>query len=203
MHMPHRGRAPVAACAGMEVLEGIEVLAGNAAALGQQGGEIVRPGAEGLGLFQQHRMAGQRLAVGAAERHVIAFNAGPFAEIVVRRQNLLAAVGKGGNRLGVTPTEGGAPDIPCNTGQRVVVRCCTDITRLTPGFIGESTSVFSDTLPVILPYTIGHVVERRLLRLRARPAFGQIGPDLGVRHRHFPVVVGPPVRRYRGRAAPG
>ena len=95
MHVPHRGRAPVAASPGMEVLEGVEVLAGDAAALGQQGSEFARPGAEGLGLFQQHRMAGERLAVGSAERHGIAFNAGSFAEIVVRRQNLPAAVGEG------------------------------------------------------------------------------------------------------------
>ena len=32
----------------MEFLEGVEVLAGNAAALGQQGREVVRPGAKGL-----------------------------------------------------------------------------------------------------------------------------------------------------------
>ena len=49
---------------GMEVLEGIEVLAGDAAALGQQGREVARPGAESLGLFQQHRMAGERLLEG-------------------------------------------------------------------------------------------------------------------------------------------
>ena len=66
MHVPHRGRAPVAPRPGMEVLEGVEVLAPDAAALGQQGREFVRPGTEGRGLFQQHRMAGERLAVGSA-----------------------------------------------------------------------------------------------------------------------------------------
>ena len=103
----------------MEVLESIEVLAGDAAALGQQGREVVRPGAEGLRLFQQNGMAGERLAVGYAERHGIAFNAGPFAQLVVSRQNLLTATDKGGNRLGVTPAEGGAPDIPRDAGQGV------------------------------------------------------------------------------------
>ena len=48
MHVPHRGRAPVASCASVEVLEGVEVLAGDTAALGEQGREVVRPGAEGL-----------------------------------------------------------------------------------------------------------------------------------------------------------
>ena len=51
MHEPHRGRAPVAARAGMEFFEGVEVLAPDAAALGQQGGEVIRPGAKGRGLF--------------------------------------------------------------------------------------------------------------------------------------------------------
>ena len=31
--------------------EGVEVLAPDAAALGQQGGEVIRPGAKGRGLF--------------------------------------------------------------------------------------------------------------------------------------------------------
>ena len=35
MHVPHRGRAAVAPRPGMEVLEGVEVLAPDAAALGQ------------------------------------------------------------------------------------------------------------------------------------------------------------------------
>ena len=51
MHEPHRGRAAVAARAGMEFFEGVEVLAPDAAALGQQGGEVIRPGAKGRGLF--------------------------------------------------------------------------------------------------------------------------------------------------------
>ena len=177
----------------MEVLEGVEVRAGEAAALGEQGREFARPGTEGFGLFQQHGMAGECLAVGSAERHRIAFNAGPFAEMVVRRQNLPAAVGEGGDRLGVTPAEGGAPDIPRDAGKRVVVRRRTDIPRLALGFARGSASVLPDILPTLFPHAIRHIVERRLFRLRARPAFGQIRPDFGVRHRRFPVVVGPPV----------
>ena len=80
MHVPHHGRAPMASRPGMEVLEGIEVLAGDAAALGQQGREVARPGAESPGLFQQHRMAGERLLESSAERHGVPFNAGPFPE---------------------------------------------------------------------------------------------------------------------------
>ena len=76
--------------------------------------------AECLGLFQQHRMAGERLAVGRPKRHGIAFNAGPFTEIVVRRQNLPTAVGEGGDRLGVKPAEGGAPGHPARCGPA----CC-------------------------------------------------------------------------------
>ena len=138
-------------------------------------------------------MSGEGFPKCPAERHGIALRAGPFAEIVVRRQNLPAAVGKGGDRLGVTPAEGGAPDIPRDAGQRVVVRRRTDITRLALGFARGPNPVLPGTLPAVLPYAIGHVVERRLLRLRARPAFGQIRPDLGVRHRRLPVVVSPPV----------
>ena len=51
MHVPHRGGTPVPTRPGMEFLEGVEVLAPDAAALGQQGREFARPGAEGLGLF--------------------------------------------------------------------------------------------------------------------------------------------------------
>ena len=99
MHVPHRGRSLVASCASVEFLEGVEVLAGNAAALGQQGRKFVRPGAEGRCLFLQRGMAGERLAVGSAERHSIAFNAGPFAEIVICRENLSSAIDESAHRL--------------------------------------------------------------------------------------------------------
>ena len=201
MHVPHRGGAPVTARPGMEFLEGIEVLAGDAAALGQQARKIVRPGAEGLGLFQQHGMAVEGFAECPAERHGIALRSGPLAEIVIRRQNLLTAVGEGSDRLGVTPAEGGAPDIPRDAGQRVVVCRRMDITRLALVVTGGSASVLPDILPTVFPYAIGHVVERRLLGLRARPAFGQVCPDLGIRHRRFPVVVGPPVGDIEGERA--
>ena len=193
MHVAHRGRAPVPAHPCMEFLEGIEILAADAAALGQQGREFARPGTEALGLFQQHGMAGERLAVGSAERYGIAFNAGPFAEIVVRRQNLPAAVYERAHRLGVAPAEGGAPDIPRDAGQRVVVCRRMDTTRLALGFARGWASVLPDILPPLFPYVISHVVKRRFLGLRARPALGQIGPDLSVSHRNFPVVVRPPV----------
>ena len=43
-------------------------------------GARIRPAGhvKGRGLLQQHRMAGERLAVGSAERHGISFNVGPF-----------------------------------------------------------------------------------------------------------------------------
>ena len=44
MHVPHRGRAPVPTSAGMEVLELVEIFAGDAGAFGQQGGEFVGGG---------------------------------------------------------------------------------------------------------------------------------------------------------------
>ena len=103
-----------------------------------RGREVARPGAKSLGLFQQHRMAGQRLAVGAAERHVVAFNVGPFAEIVICRENLSSAIDESAHRLGVTPAEGSAPNIPRDASQRVVVRSCADITRPRPGLRQES-----------------------------------------------------------------
>ena len=193
MHVAHRGRAPVAVRPCMEFLEGIEILAADTAALGQQGREIARPGTEGRGLFQQHGMAGEGLLESPAERHGIALYAGPFAEIVVRRQNLPAAVHERAHRLGVAPAEGGAPDIPRDTSQCVVVCRRTDITHLALAFARGSASVLPDILPTLFPYVTRHIVERRLLGLRARPAFGQIRPDLGVRHRNFPVVVRPPV----------
>ena len=202
MHVPHRGRSQVAARASVEFLEGVEVLAGNAAALGQQGGEVVRPGAKGRCLFLQHGMAGERLAVSRPKRHGIAFNAGPFAEIVICRENLSSAIDESAHRLGVTPAEGSAPDIPRDASQRVVVRSCVDITRLALGFARGAASVLPDILPAVFPYAVGHIVERRLLGLRARPSFGQIRPDLGVRHRNFPVVVGPPVGDIEGERRP-
>ena len=202
MHMPHRGRSPVLARPSMEVLEGIKVLAGDAAALGQQGRKVVWSGTEGLSLFQQRRMAGERLLESPAECHRVAFSAGLFTEIVVCRQNLLAAIGEGGNRLGMTPAEGGAPDIPRDANQRVVVRGCTDIPRHTLGFARGPNPVLRDILPPVFPDTIRHVVECCFLRLRARPALGQILPDLGVRHRNFPVVVGPPVSGIEGERRP-
>ena len=103
----------------------------------------------------------------------------------------------------MTPAEGGAPDIPCDAGQGVVVCRRTDgITRLTSGFSEGSASVLPDILPTVFPYSIGHVVERCFLRLRARPAFGQIRSDLGVRHRRFPIVVRSPVGDVEGERRP-
>ena len=91
MHMPHDGRAPVAACPVMEFLEGVELLDANAVAFGKQGGEVRRAGAESFGLFQQHAMTGKRFAEGAPERHGIALGAGLFAQVVVCGQNLSPA----------------------------------------------------------------------------------------------------------------
>ena len=88
----------------MEILEGVEIPAPDAAALGKQEGEFSRPGTEGIGLFQQHGMSGEGFPECPAERHGIALRAGPFAEIVICRENL--SVGhrrKCSDRLGVTP----------------------------------------------------------------------------------------------------
>ena len=79
-------------------------------------------------------MAVERLAVSRPKGHCIALQAGSFPEFVVCRQNFLAAIGEGGNRLGVTPAEGSAADIPRDANQRVVVCRRTDITRHALGF---------------------------------------------------------------------
>ena len=79
-------------------------------------------------------MTGERLLVSSAERHGIALRAGTLAKIVVCRQNFLAASSEGGDCLGMTPAEGGAPDIPRDAGQRVVVGCRTSFQRFSPGF---------------------------------------------------------------------
>ena len=50
----HRSRAPIAARLGKEILECVEILAPDAAVFGEQRGEVARPGAESIGLFQQH-----------------------------------------------------------------------------------------------------------------------------------------------------
>ena len=126
----------------------------------------------------------------------------PFPKIVVRCQNLPPVIDKGSNSPGVTPAEGGAPDIPRNANQCVVVRGCTDIPRHALSFARGPNPVHPDILPAVFPDTIRHVVECCFLRLRARPAFGQVGPDLGIRHRHFPVVVGPPVGDIEGERRP-
>ena len=102
----------------------------------------------------------------------------------------------------MTPAEGGPPDIPRNAGQCVVVCGRPYLARLALCFAGGSASVLPGTLPAVLPYALGHVVERRLLGLRPRPAFGQPGPDLGVRHRNFAVVVGSPVGDIEGEWRP-
>ena len=204
MHVPHRGRAPVPPRPCMEILEGVEILAPDTAAFCQQGREFVRPGAEGLGLFQQHGMAGEGLLESPSEGYRVALGAAPFTQIVVRRQNLPAAVYERSHRLGVAPAEGSAPDIPRDARQRVVVGRFARISPASPwAFARGPNPVLPGMLPAVFPYAIGHVVERRLLGLRARPAFGEIGPDLGVRHRRLPVVVGPPVGDVERRAARG
>ena len=76
----------------MEILESIEVLAPDAAALGEQGGEVIRPGAEDLGLFQQYGVPGEGFLESPAESHRVALGASAFAEILIRRQNLAPAV---------------------------------------------------------------------------------------------------------------
>ena len=217
MDLPHRGRPPVAARPGMELFEGVEIPAPDAAAFGKQGSVFVRPGAEGSGLLEQRGVAGEGFPELPAERHAIAFDPGAFAQGVPGRQDLPAAVGEGGNGPGMTPAEGGAPDIPRNAGERVVVRRPVDLVRTVRPFSGGPAAIPPDTLAPdlllpdllspVLPFPIGHVVERRLLGLGARPAFGQPGPDLGVGHGGFPVVagpvaVGPPVGNIEGERRP-
>ena len=85
MHVAHRGRAQVAPRPGMKFFEGVKILATYAAAYDEQGGEISGPGAEGLDLFQQPRMQGERLLEIPAERHGITVRAGSFAQIIVCR----------------------------------------------------------------------------------------------------------------------
>ena len=201
--MPHRGRAPVATCAGVEVLEGVELLGANAAAFGEQGGEFRRAGAEGLDLFQQHAMAGEGLAESAAKSHGVTFFPGALAQIVVGGQNLAPAGGEGGDRLAMAPAESGAADIARDTRQRVVVRRRPRPgRRFAPG-AGRALPVLPNIRLPVQPYAIRHIVERRLLGLRARPALGQIGPDLGVGDRRLNVVVRPPVATCRGRGEHG
>ena len=113
----------------MELLEGVEVPAPDAAALGEQGSVFVRPGAEGPGLPEQRGVAGKGFPELPAERHGIALDAGALAQGVPGRQNLPAAVGEGGDGPGMTPAEGGAPDIPRDAGQRIVVRRGADRVR--------------------------------------------------------------------------
>ena len=135
MYVAHRGRAPVASRPCKEILEGVEILAPDTTAFFQQGGEVVRPGAEGFGLFQQHRMTGERLLESRSKRHGIALRASALAQIIVCRQNFLTASGEGGDSLGMTPAEGGAPDIPRDTGQGVVVRRCQGFQRSSLSFL--------------------------------------------------------------------
>ena len=188
----------------MEVLKGVEILAGDAAVLGKQGGEFVRPGAEGLRLFQQYGMMGEGLLESPSEGYGVARGASPFAEIVVSRQNLPTAIYERSHRLSMTPAEGGARRTSRAMRASVLsFAAAPHLVGLVRGFAGGSTSVLPDTLPAVLPYAIGHVVERRLFRLRRRPALRQIRSDLGVRHRRLPGRCPPACRRCRRRAAPG
>ena len=118
----------------MEFLEGVEVLAPDAAAFCQQGGEVVRPGAKGRSLFQHPGMPGEGFSKCPAERHRVTLGAGSLAEFIVSRQNLPAAVYERSYRLGVAPAESGAPDIPRDASQRVVVRRRMGFQRFSPGF---------------------------------------------------------------------
>ena len=135
----------------------------DAAALGEQGREFVRPGAEGRGLFQQHGVPAEGFSKCPTERHRVTLGAGSLAEFIVSRQNLPTAVYERSYGLGVAPAESGAPDIPCDAGQRVVVRRSADLARIAPGFAGGSAIGLPNILPPVFPYAIGHVVERRLL----------------------------------------
>ena len=62
----------------------------------------------------------------------------------------------------MTPAEGSPPNIPRDAGQCVVVRGRPYLARLALCFAGGSAFSLPDILPAILPYAIGHVVERRL-----------------------------------------
>ena len=53
-----------------------------------RGAKSSGPGAKGRGLFKQYRVTGERLPESPAESHRVAFGASPFAEILIRRQNL-------------------------------------------------------------------------------------------------------------------
>ena len=119
----------------MEILESIEVLAPDAAALGPTGRRS-RPGrARKISACFSSTACRVRVSLESpAERDGVALGASPFAEIVVRRQNLPAAVDERSYRLSVAPAEGGPPDIPRDAGQGVVVRHRMGFQRFSPGF---------------------------------------------------------------------
>ena len=196
VHPPHGGGAAVAARAVVERLEFVEAGAPDAGTLGEQRGEGFGASAEGSRLLQQRRMTVEGRPVGIAQRDRVAFVAGPCAELLPRRKDLLPAGGESVDAAAVPPDDGGTPDVPRDPGERVVVRSRKP--RLGRPFVpcdgGAAPRLPGlDVLLPLLPIVVGRVVERGLLGTRARPALRQPSPDLAVQDRRLAVAVRPPV----------
>ena len=201
VHVAHRRRAAVAARPVVQRLEGVEFSAPDAGALGQQRSKGLRAGAEGFRLPEQRRMAVEGLAIGIAQGHRIAIGAGPRAQLVPGRQHFPPAGGEGVHRRAVAPGEGGAPYVPRDPCQRVVVRSREGLVRYIMLHAAGGAATVPYIFAAVFPVADTHVIERRFLGNGPRPALGQMRSDLTVQHRRVPVAVRAPVghvERQRG-----
>ena len=121
MHVPHEGRAPVAVCVVVQRLELLKFLAPDAAALGEQRGQGLRPGTEGCRLFQQHRVPVEDLAEGGAQHHRLALLVGPRAQLVPGGQHLGALGCERVDHRAVTPPIDRMANLVGDAHDRVVV----------------------------------------------------------------------------------
>ena len=198
MHLPHHGRAAVAAGALVQGLEVVEVVGVDARALGQQALEDPRFGPKRCSLPHQRPVPLQGLAEGRAQRHCLAFIARPFAQRIPGRQNLGTLRREGVHRRAVAPAGDRVADVPCDTLAEVVVRRGVGVGRAGLPHAVRAGPAAAHRFPGIAPRAVRDVVERRLLGLGARPALRQIPTDFRVRHRHVGIVLRPPLGDIEG-----
>ena len=175
-------------------LEAIEVVGADSAPLGEQPLEHGGPCAEGLGHFQQHRVAGEGVRECRSKGHAIVTRPDPGAVPGILSQHRRAAGREFIDGAAVAPAECLVPYLSGNAHKDIVVR------RRSRSLSGlHAMLVFSGVLALVPPCAIRDVIERRLLGPGARPAFGQMRPDIGVHDRAIALILRAPLRNGEGR----
>ena len=203
VRVPGRDGAQVAADPGMDVPKLPQLAFADPGALREKPLEHPRTGPERRGLPHQRAVTVEGLAEGGAERHRLALVPGAGAQLVPGRQNLCALGRERVHRRAMAP----AVDRMANLAGRCAPARCRwpPARRSAPSpwrLVRRRGRAWAPPPAHPATHALGDVIERRLLGLRARPALGQIRPDVAVGDGPLRLVLGPVLGDVEGERRP-